>query len=65
VARRLGGMGAVLNLGWHNILSTDGISQVFAKLLQSLKIRRNLTQKAQSLVDSEGGIRVRKELILN
>lgn len=62
VIQRLREMGAVLNLGWHNILTADRISQVVTKLLQSPKIRQNLMEKAQSLVSADGGTRVLKEI---
>jgi UDP-2,4-diacetamido-2,4,6-trideoxy-beta-L-altropyranose hydrolase len=63
VARLLGEMGAVLNLGWHSRLSIAGISRVLTDLLKSPKIRQDLIRQIQSLVDGQGNSRVLQQLI--
>lgn len=58
LAQRLGEKGTAVNLGWHESLAEKDITQKIIILLKDRKIRENMSQGLQQLVDGEGVDRV-------
>ena len=58
IAEHLGKAGAVVNLGWHELLQSNDITHELSKLLASAERREYQTNIAMSLVDGKGAERV-------
>lgn len=58
IAQKLGKMGVVVNLGWHEDVSAAEIGGAITQLLKTAESRRKMTQLGQQLVDGEGSARV-------
>ena len=63
VANGLEETGAVINLGWHHELSTDGIAQALDNLLLNAAKRKKMAEISRMLVDGKGIERVINNLI--
>ena len=62
IAKELDAAGAARNLGWGEGLDPDVICRALSKLIQSSRIREDMSRLGQSLVDGRGCTRVIKIL---
>jgi len=58
IAEELDKIGVVLNLGWHEQVSSSQIAQVMGRLLLSAETRKRMATRGQDLVDGDGVDRV-------
>lgn len=61
-AETLGGMGVVINLGWHSYVTVDKIRDDLTWLCSCYEKRAEMSQKAGVLVDGKGSCRVLENL---
>lgn len=61
-AQTLGGMGVVINLGWHSYVTVEKIKNELTLLCSCYKKRSQMTQKGSVLVDGKGSSRVLENL---
>jgi UDP-2,4-diacetamido-2,4,6-trideoxy-beta-L-altropyranose hydrolase len=54
VAEELGTSGIVINLGWHDLLSIDKISQTIYSLMISDQARSDMSRKGKAVIDGHG-----------
>ncbi|MEI7635797.1 MAG: UDP-2,4-diacetamido-2,4,6-trideoxy-beta-L-altropyranose hydrolase [Syntrophus sp. (in: bacteria)] len=54
VAEELGKVGIVMNLGWHNLLSSEDIARAIRNMVVSDQARRDMLNEGQSLINGEG-----------
>jgi len=62
VAGALGAAGAAINVGWHNRLESSELSATLARVRADTSLRRELAERARSMVDGKGSQRVAAEL---
>ncbi|NER37085.1 MAG: UDP-2,4-diacetamido-2,4,6-trideoxy-beta-L-altropyranose hydrolase [Oscillatoria sp. SIO1A7] len=62
IAEKLGAMGAVVNLGWHEDVSLGKMAREIGQLLISSESRLEMASLGRQLVDGEGGARVSMHL---
>jgi UDP-2,4-diacetamido-2,4,6-trideoxy-beta-L-altropyranose hydrolase len=62
IAMRAQAVGMALNLGWHEHLLTEHLSEVLTGLIQSPAQRRRMSQSGKALVDGNGAVRVAERL---
>jgi len=58
VAEYMNKVGAAINLGWHQDVSSDKIAEALTKLLADANMRREMAQRGRELVDGDGAVRV-------
>ncbi|MDX2212946.1 MAG: UDP-2,4-diacetamido-2,4,6-trideoxy-beta-L-altropyranose hydrolase [Oculatellaceae cyanobacterium bins.114] len=63
IAEKLGELGVVVNLRWHQDVTTEAIATTLTELLSNPAKCRDMTQRSQSLVDGKGVERVLECLV--
>ncbi|MBE9068428.1 UDP-2,4-diacetamido-2,4,6-trideoxy-beta-L-altropyranose hydrolase [Leptolyngbya cf. ectocarpi LEGE 11479] len=58
IAEKLDTVGAAINLGWHNNISTNTLRQQTYRLVNTPNLRQAMTESSRQLVDGEGSQRV-------
>jgi len=64
IANELGKVGAAVELGWHENVSTKQYAQALKKILEDMRLRSSLSEQGKKLVNGKGSQKIIKEMFV-